>query len=83
MNETHGVIRAIVDFSVEKPKPTVVTGYEARTSDSLRFVKKGFSDNRAVDLLRRLDATFDRQSWIPLRVILSVIPSHGPTRRSN
>jgi hypothetical protein len=36
MNATHGFIRAVIDFSGGKPKPTAVTAYQARTSDTLR-----------------------------------------------
>jgi hypothetical protein len=37
MNETHGIIRAVIDFSDGKPKPTIVTAYQARTSDTSRY----------------------------------------------
>jgi hypothetical protein len=36
VNATHGIIRAVIDFSSGKPKPTVVNAYQARTSDTLR-----------------------------------------------
>jgi hypothetical protein len=36
VNGTHGVIRVVIDFSAGKPKPTAVTAYQARTSDTLR-----------------------------------------------
>jgi hypothetical protein len=35
-NETDGMIHVIIDFSDGKPKPTVVSAYRARTSDTLR-----------------------------------------------
>jgi hypothetical protein len=35
-NSTHGIIRAVIDFSGGKPRATVVNGYQARTSDTLR-----------------------------------------------
>ena len=36
MNGTHGIIRAVIDFSAGKSKPTAVSAYQARTSDTLR-----------------------------------------------
>ncbi|CAF0920128.1 unnamed protein product [Rotaria sordida] len=36
VNGTHGIIHAIVDFSAGRPKPTDVSAYQARTSDTLR-----------------------------------------------
>ena len=38
-NNTHGYIRATVDFSVG-PKPMSVLGYRARTLNNKRFVRK-------------------------------------------
>ncbi|CAF3243804.1 unnamed protein product [Rotaria sp. Silwood2] len=35
-NGTHGIIRLAIDFTDGKPKPTAVTAYQARTSDTLR-----------------------------------------------
>jgi hypothetical protein len=36
VNGSHGIIRAVIDFSAGKPKPTVVSAYQVRTSDTLR-----------------------------------------------
>ncbi|UJR29021.1 hypothetical protein I4U23_010238 [Adineta vaga] len=36
VNETHGTIRATIDFSNGKPKASTVTAYQARTADKLR-----------------------------------------------
>lgn len=36
INGTHGIIHAIINFSDGKPKPSTVTAYQARTSDTLR-----------------------------------------------
>ncbi|CAF4361045.1 unnamed protein product, partial [Adineta steineri] len=36
MNGTHGFIHVTIDFSSGKPKPTTVSAYQARTSDTLR-----------------------------------------------
>ena len=36
INETHGVIHAIIDFGAGKPKPTAVSAYQAFTTDALR-----------------------------------------------
>ena len=36
INETHGIIDVIIDFSSGKPKPNAVSAYQARTADTLR-----------------------------------------------
>ena len=36
INGTHGVIRAVIDFSSGQPKHSAVSAYQARTSDTLR-----------------------------------------------
>lgn len=38
INQTHGVIRAVIDFGNGKPKPTLVTAYQARTNDNIRLI---------------------------------------------
>jgi hypothetical protein len=38
INETHGIIRAVIDSTNGKPKPTSVTAYQAWTSDTLRLI---------------------------------------------
>ena len=40
INQTHGVIRAVIDFSNGKPKPIAMAAYQARTNDNLRFIRK-------------------------------------------
>jgi hypothetical protein len=40
VNGTHGIIHAVIDFGGGKPKPTVVSAYRARTSDTLRYDQK-------------------------------------------
>ena len=35
-NGTHGIIRAVIDFSAGRPRPSAVSAYQARTSDTLR-----------------------------------------------
>jgi len=36
INGTHGIIHAVIDFSAGKPKPTAVSAYQVRTSDTLK-----------------------------------------------
>ena len=35
-NGTHGILRTVIDFSGGKPRPSAVSAYQARTSDTLR-----------------------------------------------
>ncbi|CAF1212458.1 unnamed protein product [Rotaria sordida] len=36
VNGTHGIIHAVIDFSAGRPKPAIVTAYQARTRDTLK-----------------------------------------------
>lgn len=36
-NGTHGILRAVIDFSAGRPRPGVVSAYQVRTSDTLRY----------------------------------------------
>jgi hypothetical protein len=51
VNGTHGVIRADIDFSSGQPKPTAVSAYQARTSDTLRQNYKHISCRLLIFLL--------------------------------
>ncbi len=76
INSTHGIIRAVIDFSDDKPNPTAVSAYQARTTDTLRYTRD--EDNRIhIFFFFFLDAIFDKQNLIQLTVLVFLIQLFG------
>lgn len=62
-NGTHGILRAAIDFSAGRPRPGVVSAYQVRTSDTLRY--DDFQrDSLGNIFFYRIDVIFVKLNWI-------------------
>ncbi|CAF1411980.1 unnamed protein product [Rotaria sordida] len=71
LNQTHGKIRATIDFSAGKPKPTMVTAYHARTGDNSKrdFRQQKLDPNNGQMVPSSIN-------WANTAVLLEVLEKH-------